>query len=67
MLTQSVRATLLLSCLFLTGAPLSQAAEPDLKSLLSQPVLEKDLPWKEVQAFIAPRVPGMPEISTVEE
>ncbi|WP_417381683.1 prolyl oligopeptidase family serine peptidase [Gimesia sp.] len=67
MLSHSVRAILLISCLLLTNPTLSQAAEPDLKSLLSQPVLDKDLPWKEVQAFIAPRVPGMPEISSVEE
>tara|TARA_R110002111_G_scaffold256979_2_gene324603 strand:- start:87413 stop:90136 length:2724 start_codon:yes stop_codon:yes gene_type:complete len=43
------------------------AAEPesDLKTWLAKPILEKDQPWKEVQAFIAPKVPGMPEISSV--
>lgn len=43
------------------------AAEPDVKTWLAKPILEKDQPWKEVQAFIAPKVPGMPEVGSQAE
>lgn len=55
---------ILTSLVLLNLQPLS-AAEQDLKTWLAQPILEKDLPWKEVQSFIAPRVIGMPEIDNV--
>lgn len=60
--------TLLVFCslLSLSFSHLS-AAESDLQNWLKQPILEKDQPWKEVQAFIAPKVPGMPEVSSVAE
>lgn len=55
---------ILTSLVLLNLQPLS-AAEQDLKTWLAQPILEKDLPWKEVQRFIAPRVIGLPEIDNV--
>tara|TARA_R110002095_G_scaffold138534_1_gene120289 strand:+ start:260806 stop:263562 length:2757 start_codon:yes stop_codon:yes gene_type:complete len=58
---------LVFCCLIALSLTTVTAAEPDLKAWLAEPILEKDLPWKEVQAFIAPKVPGMPEVSSVAE
>tara|TARA_R110002095_G_scaffold196631_1_gene175564 strand:+ start:1206 stop:1991 length:786 start_codon:yes stop_codon:yes gene_type:complete len=54
-------------CLLVLSLTSVTAAEPesDLKTWLAKPILEKDQPWKEVQAFIAPKVPGVPEVSSV--
>jgi len=65
MLNHDARRFFVFCCLLLTGIPPLSAAEQDLKTWLSQPIIEADLPWKEVQQYIAPRVPGMPEIDSV--
>ena len=65
MLNHCPRRLFVICCLMsLSIQPLS-ATEQDLKSWLSQPIIEKDLPWKEVQKYIAPRVLGMPEMNSV--
>lgn len=66
MFKQQARRFLTLSCLLLCGSSTLFATEQDLKNWLSQPIIDKELPWKEVQKFIAPRVPGMPEINSVD-
>jgi len=65
MLSQLLNRFLVSCCLLALLLTSVTAAESDLKTWLSQPILEKDQPWKEVQAFIAPKVPGMPEVGTV--
>lgn len=64
-----MKRALIFSCLLalplISVTAAEGTAESDLKTLLSQPILEKDQPWKEVQAFIAPKVPGIPEIDSV--
>lgn len=59
------RLLLMICCLILLSTLPLSAAEQDFKTWLSQPLIEKDLPWKEVQKYIAPRVLGMPEMDSV--
>ncbi|QDV48625.1 prolyl oligopeptidase family serine peptidase [Gimesia fumaroli] len=65
--SQLLNRSLVLCCLLALSLSTATAAEPNLKTWLAEPILEKDQPWKEVQAFIAPKVPGMPEVSSVAE
>ncbi|QDT40472.1 acetyl esterase [Gimesia alba] len=67
MINQRLSRFCVFCCLLALSLTTATAAEPDLKTLLAKPILEKDQPWKEVQAFIAPKVPGMPEVSSVAE
>lgn len=66
MLRQYTRRFLLFSCLLFAGSSTLLAVEQDFKTWLSQPIIDKELPWKEVQEYIAPRVPGMPDINSVD-
>lgn len=66
MLNQCSHRFFVFCCLLILGSPPLFAAEQDLKTWLSQPIIEKELPWKEVQKYIASRVPGMPEIDSVD-
>ncbi|MCA9014881.1 MAG: alpha/beta hydrolase fold domain-containing protein, partial [Planctomycetaceae bacterium] len=65
MLSHHARRCFVFCCLLFAGLQPLSAAEQDLKTWLSQPIIEADLPWKEVQQYIAPRVLGMPEIDSV--
>lgn len=65
MLSQLLNRSLIFCYLLALSLTAATAAESDLKTWLTKPILEKDQPWKEVQAFIAPKVPGMPEVSSV--
>ena len=44
----------------------SAGGAADVAAILSQPIIEPDLPLKEVQAYTESRVPVMPELSTRE-
>ena len=65
MLNNCPRFLLVICYLILLSIQPLPAAEQDLKTWLAQPIIEKDLPWKEVQEYIAPRVIGMPEMNNV--
>lgn len=48
----------------------SAAADVELEQVenaLRKPIIESDLPWREVREFCATRVPATPEPDTVEE
>ncbi|QDT99755.1 prolyl oligopeptidase family serine peptidase [Gimesia aquarii] len=65
MLNQCACRLFVFCCLLIPASHYLNAAEQNLKTWLAKPIIEKELPWKEVQKYVAPRVPGMPEIDSV--